>query len=113
MKRILVAILVLCVTVTISLISMNSLNVQLDTLEEKTILVMKNQTDSMDIYKYWKESETLFAFILNEEKYKVLSKNIYLAAYRSEDELLKICEEILFEINIIRETQQFSFENIL
>ena len=113
MKRILVAVFVLSMAVAVSFVSIKSINKKLDILETKTIAVMKDNKSSKELYDFWKNSEKVFAFFLNEDKYKNLSRCIHIVSSENADNFANLCEEILFEISVIRETQEVSLENIL
>lgn len=113
MRRILAAFLILSVASTISFISMKTLEKKLDALEKCTISLAETQKKSDKLYRLWKSNEKTFAIILNEDKFKNLSRQIFLTTSLNGENLLDSCNEILFEISIIRETQQISLENIL
>ncbi len=113
MKRILAAILILVTAITISFSGTVVLVERLDDLKMKAELILQNESEPKNLYDAWVKSEKIFSLTLNEDKYKNLARHIYLLNSLGGDDLEKSCREILYEIEVIRETQRLSLENIL
>ena len=70
MKRILAAIFILFIAISVSIVGRITVEKKLDILTTETIKIIENKETSQILQSLWKDSEIVFALILNEEKYK-------------------------------------------
>ncbi len=113
MKRLVLAISMLVIAISVAVSGRIIFCNTLDSLQNETIYIMKKQRATSELKDHWEKNEVVFGLMLCDEKYKNLEKHIMTIDEQKGDEFQFSCREILFEIEEIRKSQLFLIENIL